>query len=357
MKPFVVYGATGFTGRLVCAALDADGQAFVAAGRDGDKLRALASSLRGRPETVKVGVDDPDGLRRLCERGSVVIDCAGPFARLGRPVQDAALAARVHFLDVTGEQAYMRETFARDAEAKAVGVALINAVGFDVIPTDAAATLAAEAVGATDEIRIAFGSRGGRMTQGTARSMVESLHLGGLAYVDGEYRSEAVGQERWSVPFPEPMGLRTCISIPWGDLATAPRSTGAHTVRTFMVATPTMARMSGGINLVSKLFKMGWVRGLGERWVRSQPEGPSDEERARSSFAVHAEAKGKSGVKTVWVTGPGGYDLTAHSAVLCAKLAAAPGFAVFGAPTPSQAFGAKALLDGLAPIGVRWGLH
>ena len=356
MKPIVVYGATGFTGRLVCAALDADGQSFIAAGRDGDKLAALVSSLRHKPETATVGVDDPDGLRRLCERGSVIVDCAGPFARLGRPVQDAALAARVHFLDVTGEQAYMRETYARDAEAKAVGVALINAVGFDVIPTDAAATLAAEAAGAPiTEVRIAFGSRGGRMTQGTARSMVESLHLGGLAYVDGEYRNEAVGSERWSVPFPEPMGLRTCISIPWGDLATAPRSTGARTVRTFMVATPTMARMSGGINLVSKLFKMGWVRGLGERWVRSQPEGPSDEERAKSSFAVYAEAKGQHGIKTVWVTGPGGYDLTAHSAVLCAKLAATPGFRVTGAPTPSQAFGARALLDGLAHCGVRWG--
>src|SRR5436190_6676834 len=141
--PVVVYGASGFTGCLVCAALRRRGVAFAVAGRDRGKLEAIAGAAE-----VIVAALEPEPLARVCARGRVVLDCAGPFAKYGRPVQDAALAAGRHFLDITGEAGYMLATAARDGEAKARGVALINAVGFDVIPTDAAAVPAAEAAGA-----------------------------------------------------------------------------------------------------------------------------------------------------------------------------------------------------------------
>jgi saccharopine dehydrogenase (NAD+, L-lysine-forming) len=350
----VVYGATGFTGRLICARLVADKIPFVAAGRDAAKLAALP----GVTETVAVDIGDAEGLQRLLSGRRVVLDCAGPFARLGKPVQDAALAARCHFLDVTGEHAYMRATALREVEARAAGIALINSVGFDVIPTDAAAVLAAEAAGApVENVRIAFATHRSRSTQGTARSMIESLHLSGLAFVDGDWRQEPVGAERWRVPFVEPVGERDCLSIPWGDVATAPRSTGARTVRAFMATPRGVSALVPLLPALSFAFRAGFVRSLGERFVRSQPEGPTDAERARASFAVHVEARGATGTRAVWVAGPDGYDFTAASAVLCARRAAEDSFKIIGTPTPAQAFGARWLLDELAPIGVRWGYH
>jgi short subunit dehydrogenase-like uncharacterized protein len=98
------------------------------------------------------------------------------------------------------------------------------------------------------------------------------------------------------------------------------------------------------------------VRALAERWVRSLPEGPSDEQRSRGRFAVYAEARGANGLRAAWVTGGDGYDFTAASSSLCAERAAAADFPARGALTPTQAFGARALLDGLADAGVRWGL-
>src|SRR4051812_13953515 len=97
-RAIVVYGATGYTGRLVCAELARRGASFAVAGRDAGKLEKLARSLAAEPEIVVAGLE-PDELLRMAERGRVILDCAGPFARYGRPVQDAALAAGRHFLD------------------------------------------------------------------------------------------------------------------------------------------------------------------------------------------------------------------------------------------------------------------
>jgi saccharopine dehydrogenase (NAD+, L-lysine-forming) len=354
--PVVVYGATGYTGRLVCAELIRHKTPFAVAGRDGAKLRAFVGKLGQPIDTVVAPLDDRAALERMAGAARVVLDCAGPFVRMGRPVQDAALAAGSHFLDITGEHPWMRATYERDAEARARGVALINAVGFDVVPTDAAAVLAAEAAGGKPaRVRIAFATLGGRATQGTTRSALEAAHLGGIAWVDGQWRTEPVASQRWEVPFAPPLGPRTCISVPWGDVATAPRSTGAREVRTFVLVPRQVARVARVMAPFGKLMAVKPIAALGERLIQRLPEGPSDEERARGSFSVYAEADGAKGTRGVWVTGPEGYTFTAAAAALCARWAAEPSFTAKGALTPAEAFGAAKLLDALAPSGVRWG--
>jgi short subunit dehydrogenase-like uncharacterized protein len=275
---------------------------------------------------------------------------------MGEPVREAALAARRHYLDITGESEYMLATHARDADAKARGVVLVNSVGFDVVPTDAAAVLATEAAGGRPELlRIAI-QFGGRASQGTTRSAFEHAEKGGLAYIGGRYVPEAVAADRWQAAFPPPIGDRVCVSIPWGDLATAPRSTGARMVRTYMAVTPTVARVMPLVGLASRALSWGPAKRLAEHWVSSLPEGPSDEERARGRCAIVAEAQNGARTARAWVTTGDGYDFTAVAAVECAVRAAADGFDKKGALTPTQAFGARSLLEALAPHGVRFGV-
>jgi short subunit dehydrogenase-like uncharacterized protein len=84
--------------------------------------------------------------------------------------------------------------------------------------------------------------------------------------------------------------------------------------------------------------------------------GPSDAERARARCAVVAQARSGNGkTATAWVTTGDGYDFTAVSAVECAVRAAADGFDQRGVLTPTQAFGARPLLDALAAHDVRYG--
>ena len=352
----VVYGATGFTGRLVCKELGRRKVPFAVAGRDRARLTALAASLPAAPEVLVAALDDAAALEAAVARGRVVLACAGPFARMGRPVVDAALAAGRHYLDITGETEYILQTAARDAEAKTRGVALIKAVGFDVVPTDAAAVLAAEAAGgAPAALRIAI-RFGGRATQGTTRSALAHADKGGLAYVAGAYVAEPVGADRWNAPFPPPVGTRPTISIPWGDLATAPRSTGARRVRTYAAVPPAVATLAPLVGVATRALAWAPLARLAERWVEKLPEGPSDAERARAHCEVVAEADADGRHGTAWVTCGDGYDFTAASAVECAVRAAADGFSGRGALTPTQAFGARALLESLTVHGVRWGV-
>jgi short subunit dehydrogenase-like uncharacterized protein len=353
----VVYGATGFTGRLICAELQRRKVRFAVAGRDRDKLTALAATLAtAQPEVLVAALDDRPALEAAIARGRVVLACAGPFARMGEPVREAALAAKRHYLDITGEAEYMLATAARDDEARARGVALVNAVGFDVVPTDAAAVLASEAAGGKPELlRIAIQVHG-RATQGTTRSMLAHVDKGGLAYIAGKYVPEPVATDRWQAAFPPPIGDRVCVSIPWGDLATAPRSTGARTIRLYVAVSPTVARVMPLAGLASKALSWGPAKRLAEHWVSSLPEGPSDAERARGRCAAVAEAQNGARTARAWVTAGDGYDFTAVAAVECAVRAAADGFDKKGALTPTQAFGARSLLEALAPHGVRFGV-
>ncbi len=111
--PIVVYGATGYTGRLVSAELARRGATFTVAGRSAAKLAALADSLDTAPEVAAVPIDDAAGLRALLDGAGAVIACAGPFVEHGGPVVAAAAETGTHYVDTTGEQPFIRSVFDR----------------------------------------------------------------------------------------------------------------------------------------------------------------------------------------------------------------------------------------------------
>jgi hypothetical protein len=107
-KPVVVYGASGYTGRLICEYLREYNIPFVAAGRDEDRLTAsMASHVPGIEtadyETVQVE-HDVEALTELFSGASVVLNTVGPFSKFGPEVVEASLAAGAHYTDTTGEQ-------------------------------------------------------------------------------------------------------------------------------------------------------------------------------------------------------------------------------------------------------------
>ncbi len=109
--PVVVYGASGYTGKLIIERLVAAGIAFVAAGRDKKRLStALADLPNARKAKAEIAVVEHDAgsLTALFSRAEVAVNVTGPFGQLGRPVVEAALAARCHYLDTTGETDWIR---------------------------------------------------------------------------------------------------------------------------------------------------------------------------------------------------------------------------------------------------------
>ena len=108
----ILFGATGYTGRLTAEASVARGDRPVLAARTKDKVEALADELGGL-ETAVADVADPASVRALVEPGDVIVATVGPFARWGDPAAEAAIAAGATYLDSTGEPAFIRRVFER----------------------------------------------------------------------------------------------------------------------------------------------------------------------------------------------------------------------------------------------------
>ena len=109
-KPVVVYGASGYTGRLICEYLREYNVPFVAAGRDKARIAEALASVPGigtvEHEIVEVA-HDTGPLTDLFSGARVVCNTVGPFAQHGREVVEACAAAGCHYLDTTGEQDWL----------------------------------------------------------------------------------------------------------------------------------------------------------------------------------------------------------------------------------------------------------
>ena len=153
-KPLIltVYGATGFTGKLVASYLDSHielkGKPWAIAGRNQNKLSKLAKELESNPETICLDLEDNTSVTEMVLRTSVVINCAGPYSKNnGAAILGACAQKGVHYSDLAGEgfwQAEMVEAF-HDI-AKNSGAKVILGGGVDSLPSDLGAFAAAEAL-------------------------------------------------------------------------------------------------------------------------------------------------------------------------------------------------------------------
>ena len=148
-RPVVVYGANGFSGRLVVEYLREYNVPFIAAGRSRERLEEVMSRVPGIEtadyEIVEAG-ETPDDLVELFTGAKVVCNTAGPFIYNGPRIIEASLRAGCHYLDIGGEQAWLREVSEKWGEKFAqAGLLAAPATAFMSVPSDIAARLCIEA--------------------------------------------------------------------------------------------------------------------------------------------------------------------------------------------------------------------
>jgi hypothetical protein len=236
----VVFGAYGHTGRFVVAQLGERGFAPVLSGRDAGKLRELSATCPGL-ETRTASVDDPASLDRALAGTAAVVNCAGPFATTAAPVIEAALRAKIPYVDVAAEIEANADTFAHFADrARAAGVAVVPAMAFYGGLGDLLATAAMGDWPAADEAHIAYGLSNWHPTEGTrAAGRVSGKRRNGrrVRYTNGrlEYHDDALPTLMWS--FPDPLGPRTVIGeFTMADVVTVPSHLAIPEIRTYMTA-------------------------------------------------------------------------------------------------------------------------
>jgi short subunit dehydrogenase-like uncharacterized protein len=359
--PIAVYGATGYTGRLVVAELAEADADFVISGRSRAKLDDLCDELRLDVPVRPATIDDPIALRELLSDCAVVIDCAGPFVRYGEPVLRAAVETSTHYLDTTGEQPYMKMVFERYGPGAAEAeVAVIPAMGFDYVPGDMIASLTAEGMGELDEVSLAYAWRDFTPSQGTARTTLEILGGASVEWRNMEWRKASGGFGRGSFEFPAPFGRQRMIRYPAGEQITVPRHVPTRNVTTTMNAAafsserlgPLFAATVGPASLALRTP----LKVAARAFVSRLPEGPSPEQREAMRWMIVCEAKRGPHVRRGVISGGDVYGLTAAAACRGAILAARSGFDQMGALAPSQAFEPKHFLKALDRFEVRWQL-
>jgi short subunit dehydrogenase-like uncharacterized protein len=333
-KRILLYGANGYTGRLILEAALARGLPVTVAGRRREAIEPLAKA-HGVPFEV-FSLDEAP--RRLVERvagfGALLL-AAGPFSRTSAPALAACLKARIPYLDITGEIGVFEAVFARHAEAVKAGVVLLPGVGFDVVPSDCLAASLALALPGAVRLQLAF--RGFGISAGTARTMLEGLPKGGAARVDGKLVGVPVAWKARTIPFPD--RPRYAMTIPWGDLSTAYRSTGIPNIETYMAMAPSHVSALRWTRALLPFAGFGPLQALLAAWVKKGVAGPTAEERARERSLLWGrveDGEGRAVEGTVETLE--GYTLTAETAVAASERVLR-GAVKPGAWTPSKAFG------------------
>lgn len=356
--PIAVYGATGYTGRLIAGELRRRGAEVVLAGRNRPKLEILAEDLGGEPAIRQASLDDSAALRELLDPCAAVIACAGPFQLHGEPVLAAAVETGTHYLDTTGEQPFMLKVFDDyGPSAEQAGVALVTAMGFDYLPGDMLAALTAEGMGSLDEIVLAYAVRGFGATRGTALSALGMMAGGDKEWRDGELASAGRGVGAGSWVFPDPIGRQRMVRYPAGEHVTVPRHVQTQRVRTLLTAStviplPLVPRVAPLVMVPFQLTMRTPLRRAVAALIPRLPEGPSEESRRGSSFTVVCEARQGSRRRRGTLTGANPYGLTARTTVEGALRCAAPGYDRKGALAPSEAFDPRDFLAALRDFGV-----
>ena len=335
-RRLLLYGANGYTGRLILEAALARGLPVTIAGRRREAIEPLAAE-RGVPFELFALDEAPRRLAERLSRHGALLLAAGPFSRTSAPALSACLKARVPYLDITGEVAVFEAVFARHPEAVRAGVPLLPGVGFDVVPSDClAAALAAALPGA---VRLLLAIRGFGISAGTARTMLEGLPKGGAARVDGRLVSVPAAWKSRTVPFPD--RPRLAVTIPWGDLSTAYRSTGIPNIETYLAMAPAQVEALRWGRSLLPLAGLAPLQGIVSSWLRRAVAGPTADERSRHRAVVWGrveDGEGRAAEGTVETLE--GYALTAETAVLAVERVLR-GSVRPGAWTPSRAFGAR----------------
>lgn len=324
--PVGVVGATGYTGRLIVRELVARGREFVAVARDAERLRALPGNFERR-------VAGLDGVRDAIAGCSAIVACIGPFVDLGEPTVRAAVEAGTHYVDTTGEQAFMKTVLERfDEPARQAGVAIVPGMGFDYVPGDMGAALAARALsgGRASTVEIAYLARKVKASDGTKRTGLRIAAMPCLVYEHGALVAKRIGDDEGRFAFPD--GEHNVALWPGGEPLTVPRHTGAESVRVFMRMPKVAARIARTATLASPLL------GPGRALIGDATGGPSDEDRSRARFAVVAEARSGSERVRCVIEGHDMYGMTAAACVEALERMAGPGYDRRGALAPAEAF-------------------
>jgi hypothetical protein len=323
----VVYGASGHTGCFVVSELARRGMVAVLAGRDSEKL--LTVQTKHPAFEIRVASsDDPASLDHALSGASLVINCAGPFLDTAAPLMEAALRARIHYLDVTAEQRVALAAFEKfSVAARRSGVLIMPSMAFYGALGDLLATAAMRDWSTADEIQIAVALDSWKPTEGTR---LTGQRNPGRRWVFSNNRLVFAGETATKLEwcFTPPFGKQEVIALPLAETVIISRHLRVPEIHAYMNLAP-----------------------LADLHNPTTPGPKPTDGRGRSAqeFLMDVRVHKGNEERRAVAAGHDIYAVTAPIVVEAAERILAGDVQVTGAVAPGEAFDAEAFLRALSP--------
>ncbi len=338
---FLLYGANGYTGRLIAAMAAEYGIKPILAGRSEPALKEMAEQL-GLTYKV-IDLSDTENLEAALREVPVVLHAAGPFQHTARKMIDACLGTGTHYLDITGEISVFESAKKYDYKAKEAGIMIMPGVGFDVVPTDCTALYLKNQMPDATHLKLAFAMVGGKLSHGTATTMAENSGEGGVVRENGVIVRKPLGHKGLWIDF----GIKKMfvMAIPWGDISTAFTTTGIPNIETYTGTSPKTFKLLKWQFLFNWILRTSFFRNRAKQQIKQKPAGPTDEMRAKAMSLVWGEVTNAARqTQAVRLQCPEGYTLTAISSLIITKKVLEGHFKT-GYQTPAGAYGADLVME------------
>ncbi len=338
---FLLYGANGYTGKLIAKLASTYNLQPILAGRTEAYIKPLADTLQ-LPYLI-IDLDDTEQLQKALSEVKLVLHAAGPYVYTAKQMIDACLQTGTHYIDINGDISVFEMLKKYDAVAKEENIMLMPGVGFDVVPTDCIALQLKNKMPDATHLKLAFASVGGGLSHGTATTMAGKIGEGGAVRENGIIVRKPLGQKGMWLNFGEKKMF--VMTIPWGDVSTAYTTTGIPNIEAYTGMAPKVYKILKFQWAFNWLLRTNFVRNIIKKKIKARPAGPSDEKRKNSSSFVWGEVTNSSGEKqTACISCFDGYTLTAHSSLLISQKILEGNFKV-GYQTPAGCYGENLIME------------
>ncbi len=338
-KRWLIYGASGYTGRIIAEEAARRNMRPVLAGRDADAIGRIAADLN--LPCMSFSLENVEDVRKALNGFNAVLHCAGPFIFTSRVMVDICLELGIHYMDLSGEIEVMEAIYERHEEAKARGIVLLPAAGFDVVPTDCLALMLKERLPTATHLRIAI-SGTIRQSPGTWKTTLETIPRGGKIRKNGDivtvphvWKNKKInfnGVERWT------------MSIPWGDISSAFRSTGIPNIEVYGYTSLLTIWTMKLIRPVIGILKNDWLRLSLESVLGSLTKGPNLKQREKEEYYLRGDVRDDEGNSaSLLMRTPEAYRLTVYATLTIVERIL-NGVPKTGSMTPAQLFGSDLAL-------------
>jgi len=338
---FLLYGANGYTGKLIAKLAASYNLQPILAGRTEANIKPVADELQ-LPYRI-IDLDNKTQLENALSEVKLVLHAAGPYAYTAKQMVEACLQTGTHYIDINGDIAVFEMLKTYDGVAKEKNIMVMPGVGFDVVPTDCIALKLKNKMPDATHLKLAFASIGGGLSHGTAITMAGKIGEGGAVRENGKIVRKPLGQKGMWVNFGEEKIF--VMTIPWGDISTAYTTTQIPNIETYTGIAPKVYRLLKFQWAFNWSLRTEFIRNIIRKKIKAKPAGPSDEQRKNSSSMVWGEISNASGGKiTAAISCLDGYTLTAHSSLIITQKILSGNFKP-GYQTPAGCYGENLVME------------